>query len=88
MVECRKEKGLFILDFIGGVVAIIALGFLMFIMTQIENFHIIFVTILLIYVIFQLADFLDSVLSYIKKPKVKKYSGSIVSIIKYKYLIW
>ena len=88
MVECRKEKVLFILDFIGCVVAIIALGFLMFIMTQIENFHIIFVTILLIYVIFQLADFLDSVLSYIKKPKVKKYSGSIVSIIKYKYLIW
>lgn len=88
MVENRKEKVLFILDLIGCVVAIIALGFLMFTMTQIENFHIIFVTILLIYVVFQLADFLDSVLSYIKKPKVKKYSGSKVSIIKYKYLIW
>ena len=88
MVESRREKVLFILDLIGCIVAIIALWLLMFTMTKIENFYIVFVTILLIYVVFQLADFLGSVLSYVKKPKIKKYSGSKVSIIKYKYLIW
>ena len=88
MMKLKRERALFILDVIGSVISVIALFLLMFIMTFVESFAIIFVVVLFIYTIFQLLGFLDGVLLFMKQRKIKKYSGSKVSIIKYKYLIW
>ena len=89
MMKLKRERVLFILDVIGSVISVIALFLLMFIMTFVESLAIIFVVVLLfIYTIFQLLGFLDGVLLFMKQRKIKKYSGSKVSVMKYNYLIW
>lgn len=88
MVKFKRKRFLFILDFMGCAVSIVALFFLMFIMTFIESIFIVFVAVLFIYVVFQLLSFLDGVLQFMKQRKVKKYSESVVSIMKYNFLVW
>lgn len=88
MIKLKRERNLFVLDVIGCIVSMIALFLLMFIMTFVETFAIIFVIVLFIYSVFQLWAFLDSVLIFLKQRKIKKYSESKVSIMKYNYLIW
>ena len=88
MMRLKRERNLFILDFIGCVVSMIALFLLMFIMTFVESAAIVLVVALFIYVVFQLLGFLDGVLQFMKQRKIKKYSESKVSFMKYNYLVW
>lgn len=88
MMKLKRERNLFILDVIGCVVSMIALFLLMFIMAFVETFVIVFVTALFIYTVFQLLGFLDGVLQFMKQRKIKKYSESKVSVMKYNYLVW
>lgn len=88
MMRLKRERNLFILDVIGCIVSMIALFLLMFIMAFVETFVIVFVTALFIYVVFQLLGFLDGALQFMKQRKIKKYSGSKVSVMKYNYLVW
>ena len=88
MMKLKRERNLFILDVIGCVVSMIALFLLMFIMTFVESHVIVLVAALFIYVVFQLLGFLDGTLQFMKQRKIKKYSGSKVSVMKYNYLVW
>lgn len=88
MVEVKYEKNLFVLNLVGGVLSIIALSILFVLMMRVKDLSIMFIGIIFLYVILQLVEFLDSIVTYVKKGKIKKYSNSKVSIMKYKYLIW
>ena len=88
MMKLKRERNLFILDVIGCIVSLIALFLLMFIMAFVETFVIVFVTALFIYTVFQLLGFLEGLLQFMKQRKIKKYSGSKVSVMKYNYLVW
>ena len=88
MMKLKRERNLFILDVIGCIVSMIALFLLMFIKAYVETFVIVFVTGLFIYTVFQLLGFLEGLLQFMKQRKIKKYSGSKVSVMKYNYLVW
>ena len=88
MMKLKRERNLFILDVIGCVVSMIALFLLMFIMTFVESLVIVLVAALFIYTVFQLLGFLEGLLQFMKQRKIKKYSGSKVSVMKYNYLVW
>ena len=88
MMKLKRERNLFILDVIGCIVSMIALFLLMFIMAFVETFVIVFVTALFIYTVFQLLGFLEGLLQFMKQRKIKKYSGSKVSVMKYNDLVW
>ena len=88
MMKLKRERNLFILDVIGCIISVVALFLLMFIMTFAEPLAILFVTVLFIFVTFQLLSFLDGVLQFMKQRRIKKYSGSKVSVMKYNYLVW
>ena len=87
-MKLKRERNLFILDVIGCIISVVALFLLMFIMTFAEPLPILFVTVLFIFVTFQLLSFLDGVLQFMKQRRIKKYSGSKVSVMKYNYLVW
>ena len=87
-MKLKRERNLFILDVIGCIISVVALFLLMFIMTFAEPLAILFVTVLFIFVTFQLLSFLDGVLQFMKQRRIKKYSGSKVSVMKYNYLVW
>ncbi len=88
MMKLKRERNLFILDVIGCIVSMIALFLLMFIMTFVESLVIVLVAALFIYTVFQLLGFLEGLLQFMKQRKIKKYSGSKVSVMKYNYLVW
>ena len=49
---------------------------------------VILISLLFIYTIFVLVEFIRSIVQYMRQSKIKKYSSSVVSIMKYKYLVW
>ena len=83
-----KERNLFILDIVGCLFSVIAIFLLMFIISFLNSSLIFVVVAFFILVIFQFVQFMDSIILFIKQRKVKKYSNSKVSVMKYKYLIW
>lgn len=83
-----KERNLFILDVVGCLLSIASIFLLMFIMSFVHSLMIVVVVAFFIFTVFQFVQFLDSMILFIKQRKVKKYSNSKVSVMKYKYLIW
>lgn len=81
----RKD---FILDFIGFFVGMGALIFLIIVLMHVDFYFLILFGILFVYTIIQLVEYGCSILRYIKQSKIKKYSSTKVSIMKYKYLVW
>ncbi len=84
---CMNKK-LFILDFIGTLLGLVVVSLLMIVLSQASLYFLIIFGLLFIYTIFVLVDFIRSIVQYMRQSKIKKYSSSIVSIMKYKYLVW
>lgn len=87
MLQEKEEKKLLILDFIGSIIGIVAIGVLMLALIQASSYFFIIFSILFIYVFFQCVEFVCSLVKYRKKIKIKKYSGCEVRGLKNKFTI-
>lgn len=70
----KKDKTLIALDMIGFFVSLFALCILMLVLVQVDIYFLIVFGILFIYTVFQMVEFLESLISYSKKKRIIKYS--------------
>lgn len=70
----KKDKTLIALDMIGFFVSLFALCILMLVLVQVDIYFLIVFGILFIYTVFQMVEFLESLISYSKKKHIIKYS--------------
>lgn len=87
MGGCMNKK-LFIVDFIGTFIGLVALYLLMLVLIHASLYFLILFGILFVYTVFSLVTFISSILQYARQAKIKKYPSSKVSIMKYRYLVW
>lgn len=87
MLQEKKEKKLFVLDFVGSIIGLVAIGILMLALIQASSYFFIIFSILFIYVSCQFVEFVYSLLKSRKVIKIKKYAGCEVRGLKNKFTI-
>lgn len=87
MLQEKKEKKLFVLDFVGSIIGLVAIGILMLALIQASSYFFIIFSILFIYVSCQFVEFVYSLLKSRKVIKIKKYVGCEVRGLKNKFTI-
>lgn len=88
MLRNREQKRLNTLDVIGAVVAAFALFCVTFVIVRSSGVYLVIASILFICVAFQLLEFIQNIVSFVKRSRIKKSAREDVLVLaKNKYNI-